>query len=254
MTDTWTDHYYSALEFFFWEPQHLGRSKSAKSSFRTPAAVFKHLRKMEVTLNHNLQQFLSLAPAALQRRLFTAMFGRDLDLAFTLHGRRVGELFKLENCMQPDVVFTALEATVAIEMKLESKSSLQQVMKYGVLALAVELADEARREHYFALLGAGRFEDQWRKKYVTQEALRVDLAATDAAEFLRKMPPRFRERADRFAEILGTMHLAFINYETLAAVLTEFAAGAEADTLGAEMLRNLVTGMTKELRIRELIT
>ncbi len=35
MTGGWLDSYYEALEFFYWEPQHLGRKKHATAEFNT---------------------------------------------------------------------------------------------------------------------------------------------------------------------------------------------------------------------------
>ena len=81
----WLDSYYEALEFFYWEPQHL-RSKTdasveakelaeiAKKSTRVEQ-VTSHLREMEVTLNHNIKQFFLLAPDAFLNSLFENLFG-----------------------------------------------------------------------------------------------------------------------------------------------------------------------------------
>ena len=70
MEANWLDSYYEALEFFYWEPQHIGRKKNVDSEFNTIEKVVKHLRRIEVTLNHNINQFLILAPAALRACLF----------------------------------------------------------------------------------------------------------------------------------------------------------------------------------------
>ena len=76
MIPNWLDSYYEALEFFYWEPQHLGLKKNVSNELDTIEKVEKHLRKMEVTLNHNTNQFLLLAPVALRTRLFQECFNR----------------------------------------------------------------------------------------------------------------------------------------------------------------------------------
>ncbi len=87
MTSGWLDSYYEALEFFYWEPQHPGRKKHATAEFNTLPKVRKHLRRMEVTLNHNIHQFLALAPRTLRNRFLGLFVGREVDNDFAMWTR-----------------------------------------------------------------------------------------------------------------------------------------------------------------------
>ena len=117
----WLDSYYEALEFFYWEPQHVIPKSNTNAELEAFAriakqanrldTVRKHLRKMEVTLNHNIRQFFILAPDAFRNSLFEKLFRRGFDDAFVLHGRGIDSEFALENCMQPDFLFVS-EANV----------------------------------------------------------------------------------------------------------------------------------------------
>ncbi len=74
MESNWLDGYYEALEFFYAEPQHIFLKRDSAAELATLAKVVKkasraedvkrHLRKMEVILNHNIRQFFLLAPGA----------------------------------------------------------------------------------------------------------------------------------------------------------------------------------------------
>ena len=82
MTMSWLDSYYEAVEFFYWEPQHIGRKKHVPGEFNTFEKVHKHLRQMEVTLNHNINQFLLLAPESLRTPdCFTTSFHKTSRLS-----------------------------------------------------------------------------------------------------------------------------------------------------------------------------
>jgi hypothetical protein len=60
--DSWVESYYDTLSFFYWEPQHIGRKKYVDPRLKSALEVQNHVRTMEVTLNHQIKQFLCLAP------------------------------------------------------------------------------------------------------------------------------------------------------------------------------------------------
>lgn len=250
---TWVDSYYEGLEFFYWEPQHLGRKKHADAEFDTAPKVRKHLRKMEVTLNQNLHQFFLLAPDSLRNELFGRLFGRTLRGRLSLEVRNVDEKFKLQNSTQPDLLFTSEAHTVALEMKVGAKSSLTQVLKYALLGLAVELQHGSEKDHFLGFLGSGGFSDQWKERFDSIEELRQAIAEIDYAPFLEKQPLHFREHAPRFAQIVKGLFFCFITYEELAGYLLRETPLPSDVSPGAEVYRKLIEGVTGELRLRKLM-
>ena len=250
---TWVDSYYEALEFFYWEPQHLGRKKHSNPEFNTAPKVRKHLRKMEVTLNQNLHQFFLLAPDTLRNELFGRLFGKTLQGCLTLEGRNVDEKFKLQNSTQPDILFTSEADTVALEMKVGSKSSLTQVLKYALLGLAVELKLGSEKEHFLGFLGSGSFADQWKERFDSIEGLRHALAEVDCAPFLEKQTLYFREHATRFAQIVKGLSFCFVTYEELAGYLLRESPLPSDISPSAQVYRKLIEGVTGEFRLRKLM-
>jgi hypothetical protein len=253
MEANWLDSYYEALEFFYWEPQHIGRKKHVSAEFDTLDKVTRHLRRMEVTLNHNINQFFLLAPTALRNELFRELFARTFDRPFVMRGRGVDAEFELVNSMQPDFLFASDTELVALEMKVRAKSSVSQVLKYALLGLAVEMRVGAPRHHYLALLGAGEFANQWQEQFASIAELRHAIASTDLASFLSKQPIRFREHQARFNEIVEHLHLAFINYPRFVAFLRSAAPPPSDESPGAEVYRKLISGLLVEFNRRQLV-
>jgi hypothetical protein len=252
MEISWVDSYYEALEFFYWEPQHIGRKKPVGARFDSADEANQHLRRIEVTLNHNFEQFFRLAPASLRNDLFAELFARPFEQAFTLHGRGVDDEFALEKVTQPDLLFVSAADVVALEMKISAKCSVEQILKYAVLGLAVELHFGTPRRHCLALLSDGAFARQWQEGFATPEEVRLALAEADLEAFLKRRPVRFQEHALRFTEIVSQLELAYLDYAGFAAFLRGAQPDASDTTAGAEVYRNLIAGLLAEMRSRQL--
>lgn len=248
----WLQSYYEALQFFYWEPQHLGRKKHATAEFNTAEKVAAHLGKIEVTLNHNLSQFFLLAPNRLRRDLFGRLFGHSFKEDFVLHGRGVDATFELMNSTQPDLMFTSDDALVSIEMKIGAKSSVTQVLKYALVGLAVELRAGAPKRHYLAFLGRGAFAELWQERFASLTELRAAVAAEDGASFLAKCPLKFGSHGERFSLIVSELALSFINYAAFADFLRQQIPPAADSSDGAQVYAKLLNGLLAELQNRGL--
>jgi hypothetical protein len=53
------------MNFYYWEPQHLGKKKNPNSKIQNISDALDHISKMEVSLNHQFNLFFQLIPAAL---------------------------------------------------------------------------------------------------------------------------------------------------------------------------------------------
>ena len=78
-----------------------------------------------MTLNHNINQFLLLAPVAFRARLFRKCFGRSFDSQFEMHGRNIDTDFEVENSVKPDFLFVSDGDVISVEMKTKAKSSIK---------------------------------------------------------------------------------------------------------------------------------
>lgn len=120
----WADEYREIVEFYYWEPQHIGRAKGTKR-FNNPDEMYEHINKMEVSLNHILNIFFSLYP-------IHKIDCFDADESHTMLSAWQLELLQREQktATQPDMFFQSKTKNIAIELKTGSKSNLGQIVKY----------------------------------------------------------------------------------------------------------------------------
>jgi len=248
---SWVEGYYEALEFFYWEPQHLGRKKHEASRFKTLKEVQDHLRLMEVTLNHQIKQFFALAPKSFRNRLFGRALKTTVSGEFVLVGSELDREYSLSNATQPDFLFTAPDATVSVEMKIEAKSNVSQVLKYALLGLAVEQQDKCRRKHHLIFLGVGGFGDLWKERFRSLGELKQVLE-TKKESFLDGRPERLRAERARYEEIVSTLSIGFLSYGAFADLLRTERDSLD-DSMGAQVYRNLIDGMLHELNERKIL-
>ena len=137
-------------------------------------------------------------------------------------------------------------------MKVGAKSSLTQVLKYALLALAVELQLGSQREHFLGFLGSGSFADQWKERFGSVADLRLALNDTDCVPFLAKQPLHLRDHAPRFNDIVKTLSFCFVTYEELAGYLLRESPLQSDASPGAQVYRKLIQGVTGELKLRQL--
>ncbi|RRA47568.1 hypothetical protein D1Y84_03915 [Acidipila sp. EB88] len=243
----WVDVYYEGLEFFYLEPQHL-RSLQKLGRWKH---VEEKIHRLEVTLNHQIKHYFALAPSRFRNHLFESIFNREFEGQFGMAGRNYDREYDLRNATQPDFLFTTAHENVAVEMKVKAKSSVSQVLKYALLALAVEKLYGYQRRHSLIILAPSTFSELWIERFGDVESLRIAMQG-QAVEFFDRVRERFSGQEERFQDLVNTMEVSFLNYqqfeEFTRAQTTEFA-----DEAGREMYSNMVDGMTQELRRRQLI-
>ena len=252
MAANWLDGYYEALKFFYWEPQHIGRKKDVASPVINLEKVMKHLRSMEVTLNHNINQFLLLAPIALRARLFYEFFRRTFDSEFEMHGLGVDTDFVSGNSVQPDFLFVSSGDVISIEMKTKAKSNIDQVLKYALLGLAVEIKLGSPRRHHLGFLGMRDFSKQWKERFASPAELRVALDKADMSMFLKNKGVTFVAQQQRFEAIVAELEVSFLSYRDFAELLKSESPQPSDMSPAAEVYRNLISGLLSEFERRGL--
>lgn len=124
----WTDEHREIIDFYYWEPQHLGRVRNPLSSVRDSETAWHRVAGLEVATNQVLNMYLGMVPLErldpeakyFPRDTYTHVGGRQLeDLVRGIHG-----------VTQPDGYFQGQAHDVALELKTKSRSSIEQVQKY----------------------------------------------------------------------------------------------------------------------------
>lgn len=126
---SWTDEYKEIVEFYYWEPQHIGRAKGVRR-FDGPKDMWSHVNKLEISLNHILSLFFSLYSGSL---LFDKIGAHGGPYLLTSSGQLEEWSKETKGFVQPDLFFKGDNKNLAIELKLDSKTDLSQISKYVAL-------------------------------------------------------------------------------------------------------------------------
>ncbi len=199
-TAAWPDAYWSALEFYFWEPQHLNRfSPPSPDKKRGLGDVMSRLRAKEVPLNHLFSIFFSLAPAALAARLVEATAPGVKGSSARFISSPEFRHSKLCGICQPDLFLIVDGRPVFWELKLDSRTSTEQILKYALVGTA--LSGEEGTTPALVLVGrtsafreADVFADELAKASlqvptnVEQHALRLNVTTEKLVAAAQKMP------------------------------------------------------------------
>jgi len=251
----WTDLYYHVVEYYFWRPQLIGR----KALPGVPAKAWpeweRGLRGQEIPLNHILDFLFYVSPPVLLDRVVTALTGRTFEgLALSAAGPGVLDV----HVVQPDMILTNGKQLVLIEMKVDSKSSVDQLVKYAIGAHCM-MQDHPEIDSVDLVL-LSRTTDH-NRAWKNQKALGIVDESSLRAAAVRRLTgddsigakggiQRFKRlRPDAFQEVgttLEAMKLHLVNYDSLAAALRQFAAQEHT-------LSRLIDGVLHEFQERKLV-
>jgi len=125
----WTDLYYEVVEYYFWEPQRIGRRRDPSRKSQPWDYWRGKLQKQETAFNHILNLLFHMAPQELVDRAVSALLGREVE------GLELVNAGGLDpNVVQPDMIFTDWKDLIFVEMKVDSRSSVDQFVKYAIAA------------------------------------------------------------------------------------------------------------------------
>ena len=113
-------------------------------------------------------------------------------------------------------------------------------------------------QHSLIFLGKGNFSDLWKasERYESPGCLRGDMSS-DAfqgrlCEFLSTMPRHFRDKAERYSEIVSSLLIGYLSYDAFANVMKNELPLC-GTSVGCEVYRNLIEGLLCELHRRGLL-
>jgi hypothetical protein len=246
---SWNDRYYDAVEFFCWEPQHLGKIRNPDSTLRNPKVAIERLRRIEVTLNHHFDFFFDLAPSALINHIFTMVFLDSVVGKYKFFGRNVESNFDLEvNTTQPDLFFLNEHSIVSIELKIKSKSSVNQALKYAFLGLAADLKQGVDRKHYLAFMAPGKFSNLWLDGFQTVDELKYAMILAASTFQMKSRTIDSDLYRPKFVQLITDMSISFINYRDFSNLLQKELDLIPESSVASETYKKLLQGMIDEIR------
>ncbi len=248
----WTSEYYDVMEFYYWEPQHLGKIKNPKSRYSNEKKALQHIQNMEVSLNHMFNVFFRLAPSSFINQMIANYFKRDIQDKFTPQGRY--DVSKFSSLIQPDLLFSSEETNFSIEMKIGAKSSLTQVYKYSLLHWLEQKHSASQKESFLLYMGKNSFNDLWTESFSTIKELKKQVLTLDIDNLKIKASKNeaISIEWNEVQNLLDNTAIAYCNYSEFAALLKEFPMHLLDKSVASETLDKLFSGLYLELERRGL--
>ena len=245
--DKWTSEYYDVMEFYYWEPQHLGKIKNPKSRYNNQFKSLEHIQNMEVSLNHMFNVFFRLAPSSFANSLVNATCNTAIEDKLSMLGRYDVREFSL--VVQPDLLFISKSTSFSIEMKIGAKSSLEQVYKYALLHWLEQQYSGVERQSILLYIGKGEFQDLWVEKFTNPQEVISAAISSDISKL--KLRANKVESIDinwsEVKTILSNTTIGYCNYTGFNDLLSK-----NSDSNSSETEVKLFDGLSSELQRREL--
>ena len=251
----WTELYYRVVEHYFWRPQAIGRKADPNKKSRSWDYWRNKLENQETPLNHMLDFLFYIAPEELLDLIVSSFLGRkikNLEIVMPEYG------IIDYNIVQPDIIIANGPEVVFVEMKVDSKSSVDQFAKYAIAAHYLMSADSTITSVDLVILSRHmehkRLWKNSKKLGLTSEKTLREIAIKGIREdpsiwteagvkrFISKNPESLIKLIDR----LKTMGLYLANYTLLEHILREFATRETG-------VRRLIEGVRAEFLRRNLI-
>lgn len=253
MKPTWTKYYYDILDFYYWEPQHLGKIKNPNRKYRTYDDIFNHLNKIEVSLNHQLALFFNIVPESISNGILKKMTNGKVKDRYIYESEKTSKIIeKLNDFTQPDFLFEGKHSLLAIEVKLDSWSSLDQLMKY--LLLYVLLKKKLKHVKRFSLvyLAKDKFDGIWEQEYKDKDELLEAFRKYEIPDYTAKGDINIKPYKKAILKAIEETDIHFVNFQKFSSFLD-----SEKKKLGRSELgrgwANFMDGLKGELKSRKLI-
>jgi len=252
MPEHWNNEYYDNLEFYYYEPDHLRKKTDPNLDTQSVQDVVKRLRRIEVSLNHQMNLFFQLAPIIFKNDFFQRCFGVNIDDDWKLVGREIDKLWKINGITQPDLFFNGRTTNVAVELKLSSKLSIEQVLKYAYINILEQQYSNSSKQYFLLFMGKGDFENQWVEIFPTIDSMREALPSVRLSELPKTWARKLKGLDEEILETANNTEFGFMNYDAFAASLYEYRSNIDLSSPYADTVSELFDGMLEELIERGL--
>lgn len=249
MKSNWSDEYLEILEFYYWEPQHLGKSKHPNTKYDSLEKVLEHIRRMEVSLNHIFNLFFTLLPNKETNELFSRVFQKPFNEEFYFNSRTTRDFVdSFKSATQPDLFFPSENHTVCIEMKVGAQSNFDQLMKYLLLALLENERSGKQKKFSLLFTGVGPFEKLFKEGCKNICELREQFLGYEIGEKTKNGAIELGAYREPIYKLSQEIDIAYLSYAEFHSLLTEMNAETEN-----EALKNIYRGLMAELEERGFV-
>ena len=276
---SWNRKYWDMLANIYWTPRFMGLTSISRKKWttsqnhigipkneipanasiyvrtRAEAEQMAYLRSQEETLNHVFNLTLAIAGDEVVRRLFFKPLGFDGNGPIKSLGREVKARYGWKgNVTQQDGFLVTPDSIVGIELKLGSKTSSEQVLKYVTLMHREELitgnrpnvgllfiVPDTSRDSIWeqcGISGSGEIDESYLDGEITQ----------NLAEHMQK---RIEEHGKAYRGLLNRLNLAVTSWSDFDESMSEIVSDLAPHRAGDQTLIKLLEGFQAQLRDHE---
>ncbi len=254
MASTWNTEYYDIMSFFYWEPQHLGKKRYPESTYKSLKDAMVHLKKMEVTLNHQFNFFFRLLPENMYLDFFRSIVPGLVEDNYHYQNREDVEGLQLNDATQPDILFVGSKSIIGVELKIGAKTTFEQVLKYAMLFYFEQKRSGSAKVCNLIFFGSGSFSNLFKEKPSSVEELKGNLLVDMLPDVTKKGGISLVGEKEAIVEVARSMTIAFVSYSEVYTRLNELKSGIDKLSPYHDTPLKLIDGMLNELEIRGLHT
>lgn len=193
---------------------------------------------------------LAISPNRLTRLITAEIFGKAIDDDYFYDQVDVAKIGKLMgDATQPDAVMSGVNNRVMIEMKLGTKTSLDQYYKYLLFTHFMEM-ETGKKSNHLIYLANESMSRTWKEKFASEQEIKQTFTTDVLPKISKKGKINVEAIAKQLADISKDLNIGFINYQSLYDLLEN----AISDNKDDEILVNLYKGFNQELIKRALVS
>ncbi len=252
MASTWNTEYYDIMNFYYWEPQHLGKRRYPESAYKSQKDVMAHLKKMEATLNHQFNFFFRLLPESMYLEFFRSVVSGLVADNYHYQSEDDLEGMQLNDATQPDILFVGSKSIIGVELKIGAKATFEQVLKYAMLFYFEQKHSGIGKECNLIFFGFGSFSNLFKEKPASVEELKRNLSVDMLPDFTKKGGVSLLGEKQAIVDVATSMTIAFVSYLDVYTLLNEIKCGIDKLSPYHDAPYKLIDGMLNELETRGL--
>lgn len=274
---TWNTKYWDIMEQIYWSPKYIGLRSIPQSTWRIsdegmvciPKEFLNrtgplyargnneenHRRWMvqqEEILNHVFDITFAIAPDALIEACFSQPFGMADQGPYRSLGREVRQRYgwtKSENVTLHDGLFISDRSIFGVEIKLRSRSSSSQILKYASLFAWEEMRTGVREQlGLLYILQNPADSTHWRQCGLDGSQISSNLLETvDATQLPKRIRDLVMNNREALVSVLDRMDLTSITWTDLRSTCVEFCSKLDTSQPGNQTLIRLVEGLVAQI-------
>lgn len=254
MSSSWNEEYFDIINFFYWEPQHLGKKKYDTSRYNSLEKVLSHIKNMEVSLNHIFNIYFKLIPLNHLHQLLGIIDNQINKDEYKLQNGNDIEKLNLGDATQPDLSFIGNNNLLAIEMKIGAKTDVDQIMKYALLFyFQQKQLNKEIAQNNLIYITPYKINNIFKDDITNEDDLKSHILNFEYPNETRKGKVNLQPHKNSMMQIAKSMNIKFITYQDLFDYIIVIRDSIDKTNPYSDTVISLHDGLLNELSSRNLV-